>query len=190
MLSMLSPKAEYDVLLTHNNVRWLSKGKSLQRIWAIRHHLIEFPATVGNRTTQAAHYHEMLMDDKKMEKIAFLTDMFRHLNDLNLQLQGEGKSIIALWSTVRAFKTKLGMFVADVAGERHHFPALQSCTQGTDINYQSMLQAIKSEFDNRIAHLMTLSELLQLIASPNSCGSQWVKKLHLVGLESLVSCIY
>jgi len=112
------------------------------------------------------------MDDKKMEKIAFLTDMFPHLNDLNLQLQGEGKSIIALWSIVRAFKIKLDVFVADVAGERDHFPALQSRIQGTDVNHQSMLQAIKSEFDNRFAHLMTLSDLLQLIASPNSCGSR------------------
>ena len=34
---------------------------SLQRMWAIRHHLIKFLATVVNRAAQAAHYHEMLV---------------------------------------------------------------------------------------------------------------------------------
>jgi hypothetical protein len=31
--------AEFDDLLLHNNVRWLSKGKVLERFWAIRNEL-------------------------------------------------------------------------------------------------------------------------------------------------------
>jgi len=39
--------------------------------------------------------------------MAFLCDITSHLNVMNLQLQGRGRVISDMYSTVKAFKTKL-----------------------------------------------------------------------------------
>ena len=41
--------AQYDKLLTHNNVHWLSKGNALIRIWQLREDLLVFLETCGSR---------------------------------------------------------------------------------------------------------------------------------------------
>ena len=66
--------------------KWLSKGKSLQRIWCLRTEILEF---LQSQTSADAHrYIEMLNDRQKMCDMAFLIDRLAKLNDLNLKLQG------------------------------------------------------------------------------------------------------
>ncbi|KAF3851676.1 hypothetical protein F7725_013448 [Dissostichus mawsoni] len=41
--------ANADDLLLHNNVRWLSKGRVLERFWSIRREVAAFLAEMGNK---------------------------------------------------------------------------------------------------------------------------------------------
>ncbi|XP_068204564.1 protein FAM200A-like [Palaemon carinicauda] len=59
--------ASYDDLLVHNNVRWLSKGKVLERFWAIRKELQTF--LEDQNSVKAKAFSEFLKDDKKIESV-------------------------------------------------------------------------------------------------------------------------
>ena len=77
----------YNDLLLHNNVRWLSKGRVLERFCAIKKEMYCFLKQQKN--LKAEHFCEFLEDAKKMEIVGFLTDIMSHLNELNAKLQGE-----------------------------------------------------------------------------------------------------
>ncbi|XP_068240265.1 protein FAM200B-like [Palaemon carinicauda] len=79
--------ASYDDLLVHNNVRWLSTGKVLERFWAIRKELQTL--LEDQNSVKAKAFSEFLKDDKKIESVGFLADIMSHLNDLNVKLQGK-----------------------------------------------------------------------------------------------------
>ena len=115
--------AEYDELLTHNNVRWLSKGNALSRIWQLRKYLLVFLETCG---TTAEPYVNMLKADECMANMAFLVDICGHLNALNLKLQGKDKSLVDLHSAVKSFTLQLSFFKSDIQAEMLHFPCLKS----------------------------------------------------------------
>ena len=57
----------YDDLLLHNNVRWLSKGKVLERFWSIRKEVQEFLRSQQS-AAKANKFLEFLEDEKEMEK--------------------------------------------------------------------------------------------------------------------------
>ena len=104
--------AAYDDLLLHNNVRWLSKGKVLERFWAIRKELEVFLSQ--QKSTKAKQFLELLQNAEKMEAAAFLADITFHLNELNLKLQGKNNTVCELMSSVRAFQRKLENFKCDL----------------------------------------------------------------------------
>ena len=63
-------------------------------------------------------------DDKKMEIVAFLTDMMSHFNDLNVKSQGEKRTVFDLITAIRAFQKKLVIFKHDIQSNLVHFPTL------------------------------------------------------------------
>lgn len=111
-LFLTEVNAEFDDLLLHNNIRWLSKGKVLERFWAIRNELQLFLSQ--QKSAKAKLFMDFLQNPEKMEAVAFLTDMTSHMNDLNLKLQGKGYTVYELMSAVRAFQRKLQVFKSDL----------------------------------------------------------------------------
>lgn len=49
----------------------------------------------------------MLKNEKYQSDLAFLVDVTKHLNDINLELQGKDKNIVDMMSSINAFKRKL-----------------------------------------------------------------------------------
>ncbi|XP_067947326.1 general transcription factor II-I repeat domain-containing protein 2-like [Watersipora subatra] len=87
-------------LLTYNNIRWLSKGNALSRLWSTRQELTSFLNTCTS--LNARQFHEMMSSSKDMSDLAFLVDTCGHLNDLNLKLQEKNKTIINTLPAVQA----------------------------------------------------------------------------------------
>ena len=115
-------------LLLHNNVRWLSKGRVLERFWSIRKEITAFLAQL--KSQKATSFSLFLEDVKKMDIVAFLVDITSHLNELNVKLQGKDNSVCDLMTAVRSFQRKLEVFKEDLQGDCVHFPSLQEQVQG------------------------------------------------------------
>ncbi|XP_063850962.1 general transcription factor II-I repeat domain-containing protein 2A-like [Scylla paramamosain] len=158
--------ASYDDLLLHNNVRWLSKGKVLERFWSIRKEVQEFLRSQQS-ATKANKFLDFLEDEKEMEKTAFLADITFHLNALNVKLQGKNNTVCDIISSVQAFQ-KLELFKNDLWGELHHFPRLsQEHTKGKKgHHYTEFIDKLIGNFKDRFGDFSLGSLLLLFIQNP------------------------
>ena len=116
-------------LLLHNDVRWLSKRKALGHFCEL---LNEIKAFLGLSKSKAAADHLILTEDEKfMSNVAFLSDIFGHLNLLNLHLQGRDKTIVDMVEKLGSFTMKLEMLEADISNCRLlHFSKLKKRDSG------------------------------------------------------------
>lgn len=79
---LLDIQAEYGDVLYHNDVRWLSWGSALQRFYTLREEIGQFLTKKGQLMPQ-------LCDPVWLADLGFLVDIMRHLNALNMSLQGQ-----------------------------------------------------------------------------------------------------
>ena len=81
--------ADHTALLYHTQVRWLSKGNMLSRIFELREEVKLFLV--------AKQKHDLLLafgGDGFSTYLAYLADIFEALNQLNKKLQGPGTNIV------------------------------------------------------------------------------------------------
>lgn len=55
------------------------------------------------------------MDNSFMASVCFLTDIFKHMNDLNLGLQGRGRTVTEPVEQMHVFQVKLNLFETDLS---------------------------------------------------------------------------
>uniref|UniRef100_A0A3B1KBC7 DUF4371 domain-containing protein n=1 Tax=Astyanax mexicanus TaxID=7994 RepID=A0A3B1KBC7_ASTMX len=99
--------AEYGDLILHADVRWLSRGKVLQRFINLLPEIISF------LKSRKEEYRE-LADDTWLLDLAFLTDLTSKLNELNCELQGKDCDVPHMVSAVNAFKVKLALWTSQL----------------------------------------------------------------------------
>lgn len=79
--------SEFEVLLNHSNVRWLSLGQGLNCVSAMRVELAPF-------LHEHQHHHaDCFKNSKFILILAYMADIFAALNHLNKQMQGGGVNI-------------------------------------------------------------------------------------------------
>ncbi|CAI5785980.1 domain-containing 3-like [Podarcis lilfordi] len=96
--------AEYRCLLLYTEIRWLSRGKLLTRVFELREALQRFLSE--KKSPLAAHFSDKVC----VAKLAYLCDIFSLLNELNLGLQGKMTTVFKLSDKVAAFKAKLELW--------------------------------------------------------------------------------
>jgi len=95
---------EFNRLLLHTEVRWLSKGDCLNRFWNLFDSVLEF-----------LEEKDVKLKDRLLlfkSDVAYMTDLFAKFNSINLQLQGDELNLITSKSVISAFQKKIG-FVED-----------------------------------------------------------------------------
>ena len=100
--------SEYDTLLFHTEVRWLSKGNMLKRLYELKEEMKIF---LNEKDSELL---EKYCDLKFELQFAYLVDIFEHLNNLNLQLQGSGHKTLEFRANIFIFEDKIRTFVCNI----------------------------------------------------------------------------
>jgi hypothetical protein len=90
---------KFEQLLMHTQVRWLSKGKCLERFMQLFDSLKEF---LGDKEEFG-----LLFTMYGRSMISYLADIFGMLNALNCDLQGPGKTLLDSKSKILGFTSRL-----------------------------------------------------------------------------------
>lgn len=143
---------EYNRLLLHTEVRWLSKGACLDRFYKLYNSVLEFLQDKNDALRSN------LIQSKS--DIAYLTDLFQKFNESNLQLQGNELNLIKTKSVISAFVRKLLLYKQNFGrGEFSQFPNL-SAAEKKDEDIQSYcehLDALHSDFNQRFNDILKMT---------------------------------
>jgi len=117
--------SKHKILLQHTEVRWLSKGKVLKRIFELRTEFMEF--CIQQRNTELIAF---FSDKEKMVCVAYLVDIFENLNFLNLSLQGTKATLLDFVEKLNAFQMKLKLWMQKVHQSNFYmFPTINTFIQ-------------------------------------------------------------
>ena len=97
----------YNGLLMYSSVRWLSRGRVLERFVECLNEIRIFM----NENKQSF---SELTDVDWLSRLMLFADLSLHLNEVNTKLQGFGKTIDIRFDIMKAFEMKLRIFKHDV----------------------------------------------------------------------------
>lgn len=139
-------ESDHIQLLYFSEIRWLSRGKALNRLVELRHEVAEF---LREKKSPLA---EHLCDASFVSVLAYMADIFNKLNELNTSMQGKDSSVFHTCDKVEAFKLKVRLWQNAV--DRGHFEMFPTLSEAILELESEAPTAIISE------HLQKLSDQL------------------------------
>ena len=160
--------SSYSHLLFFSNVRWLSRGKVLSRVAALRKETAIF------LRDQNHHLADRFENETWIAKVLYMADIFNHLNQLNSSTQGRGKIQLDVMEDIEAFKGKICLWRNRMErGRIASFPDLNeflepSVIQLSDISpvFIEHLTALEQEMNKYIPSDRKLLEKYKWVRNP------------------------
>ena len=131
-----------------------------------------------------------LSDKNWLCDFAFAVDIFSHMIELNVKLQGKEQFVHGMYTNVRAFKSKLTLFYRQISNNYFaHFPTLAMQVEATQNakKYSKSLEDLHGEFCHQFSDFKKIGKSLQLVSCPLSQDPETAKpelQLELIDLQS------
>lgn len=158
-------ESEYGDLLYYTEVRWLSRGLTLERFL----NLIE---EIGIFLAEKQRDVPELKNPDWLCDLAFLVDITNHLNVLNTRLQGKNQLISQLYAHVSSFQCKLTLFRSQLnSGNYNHFPNYKKMAEkfnktAINFSYVEKLDILIQSFQDRFSEFKKVKPLLDIFSNP------------------------
>lgn len=165
--------AEHTVLLFHTDVRWLSRGKVVSRVFELRQEVETF---LRERKSQLLES----FTDPNFFYLAYLADMFNMLNSLNISLQGRGVNILEAEEKIKSFHAKLALWRRRaVVGSFSNFQKFDELVSQTTVTVAAGVRESITE------HLETLNDNFEGYFSCDFINDVWVRSPFTVSLDEI-----
>uniref|UniRef100_A0A8P4G4I4 Uncharacterized protein n=1 Tax=Dicentrarchus labrax TaxID=13489 RepID=A0A8P4G4I4_DICLA len=157
--------AEYKDLLIHNDISWLSKGNVLKLLCELREEILVFLRS--SKLKKAGKFLSLMENDEFNAAVCFLSNIFHHLNQLNMEFQGRDKTVAELVEKRHAFQRKLSLFSADLCpGKMLHFPTLRKSGLQIIEVMSGFIDSLKNNFATRFEDFSISSEVMRFVKDP------------------------
>ena len=140
--------ADHMGLLLHTEVRWLSRGQVLKRVYELRQEIVTFL----NKQSHVSMA-EKFIQEKFIASSAYLADIFNSLNSLNQFRQCTGFTVIDLAAKVTAYYKKLILWQTNVNRDKFSmFPKLKKYIAGKRLNVKDTIIEHLDKLSKNVEH--------------------------------------
>lgn len=173
--------AEHEVLLYHTEVRWLSRGQVLKRIFMLKTELSLFLEEKGNPLFEYYKRKDFTY------KLAYLADIFSHMNEISLSIQGHDITIMDATEKLQAFLLKMPLWKTRV--QNGIYANFQMLDETLSKNEFREITLISKDLENEICeHLEALQWSFKKyfnLDEENTKDEMWIRNPFLCDIDCI-----
>jgi hypothetical protein len=139
----------------------LSARKCLERFFALRR---EIPLFLKDKiSSDTTVLEQEVLNPTFLCELAFLTDITKHTNDLNMKLQGKQHNVSNLFGHVNGFRNKLTFFKTGIEKNAlAHFPCCKELAEELS-DYDSDFSTFVSNIDGMMEEFQTCFTVFEIM---------------------------